>query len=33
MVDVEDALVRDRLNALAWLAAAGILKIRLPKTL
>lgn len=29
MVDVEDALIRDRLNTLAWLAAAGILKIRL----
>lgn len=29
MADVEDVLMRDRLNALAWLAAAGILKIRL----
>lgn len=29
MVDVENALVRDRLNALAWLAAAGYLEIRL----
>lgn len=29
MVDVEDALIRDRLNTLAWLAAADILKIRL----
>lgn len=29
MVDVEDALIRDRLNALAWLAAAGYLKVKL----
>lgn len=29
MVDVEDALVRDRLNALAWLAATGYLKVKL----
>lgn len=29
LADVEDALVRDRLNALAWLAAAGFLQIRL----
>lgn len=29
LADVEDALHRDRLNALAWLAAAGFLKIRL----
>lgn len=29
MVDVEDGLTRDRLNTMAWLAAAGILKIKL----
>lgn len=29
MTDVEDALIRDRLNALAWLAAAGYLKVKL----
>lgn len=29
LVDVENALVLDRLNALAWLAAAGYLEIRL----
>lgn len=29
LADVEDTLVRDRLNALAWLAAAGFLQIRL----
>ncbi len=29
LADLEDALIRDRLNALAWLAAAGLLEIRL----
>ena len=29
LADLEDALLRDRLNALAWLAAAGLLDIRL----
>lgn len=29
MADLEDKMARDRLNALAWLAAAGFLKIRL----
>ena len=29
LADIEDALIRDRLNALAWLAAAGLLEIRL----
>lgn len=29
LADIEDALVRDRLNALAWLAAAGLLEIKL----
>lgn len=29
MADIEDALTRDRLNALAWLAAAQLLEIRL----
>lgn len=29
LADLEDALVKDRLNALAWLAAAGLLEIRL----
>jgi len=29
LADIEDALVKDRLNALAWLAAAGLLEIRL----
>jgi hypothetical protein len=29
LADVEDSLLRDRLNALAWLAAAGFLQIRL----
>jgi DNA phosphorothioation system restriction enzyme len=29
MVDVEEALIRDRLNTLAWLAVTGHLKIRL----
>lgn len=29
LVEIEEALVRDRLNALAWLAAAGLLEIRL----
>ena len=29
LADVEDALVHDRLNALAWLAASGRLEIRL----
>ncbi len=29
LADIEDTLIRDRLNALAWLAAAGMLEIRL----
>ena len=29
LADIEDALVQDRLSALAWLAAAGLLEIRL----
>lgn len=29
LADIEDALVRDRLNALAWLAAADLLEIKL----
>lgn len=29
LADIEDALVKDRLNALAWLAATGLLKIKL----
>ena len=29
LADIEDALVKDRLNALAWLAAAGLLEIKL----
>lgn len=29
LADIEDALVRDRLNALAWLAASGLLEIKL----
>lgn len=29
LADIEDALIRDRLNALAWLAAAGLLEIKL----
>lgn len=29
LVELEDALIRDRLNTLAWLAAADILRIRL----
>jgi len=29
LADIEDALIQDRLNALAWLAAAGLLQIRL----
>lgn len=29
LADIEDALVKDRLNALAWLAAAGLLELRL----
>lgn len=29
LADIEDALIKDRLNALAWLAAAGRLEIRL----
>jgi DNA phosphorothioation system restriction enzyme len=29
MTDIEDALLKDRLNALAWLAASGCLEIRL----
>ncbi|MCU0781426.1 MAG: hypothetical protein MUF04_10050 [Akkermansiaceae bacterium] len=31
LADVEDSLLRDRLNALAWLAAAGFLQIRLAR--
>lgn len=29
LADIEDALIKDRLNALAWLSAAGLLKIKL----
>jgi DNA phosphorothioation system restriction enzyme len=29
LADIEDALIQDRLNALAWLAAAGLMRIRL----
>nr|WP_283775467.1 DNA phosphorothioation system restriction enzyme [Desulfuromonas sp. CSMB_57] len=29
LADIEDALVKDRLNALAWLAATGLLEIKL----
>lgn len=29
LADIEDALVKDRLNALAWLAAAGLLEVKL----
>lgn len=29
LAELEDALLTDRLNALAWLAAAGLLKVRL----
>ena len=29
IADIEDALVRDRLNALAWLAATELLEVRL----
>ncbi|HYN78030.1 MAG TPA: DEAD/DEAH box helicase family protein, partial [Lamprocystis sp. (in: g-proteobacteria)] len=29
LAEIEDALVKDRLNALAWLAAAGLLEIKL----
>lgn len=29
LADIEDALIKDRLNALAWLAAAGLLEIKL----
>lgn len=29
LADIEDALVKDRLNALAWLAASGLLTIKL----
>ena len=29
LADIEDALVKDRLNALAWLAASGLLSIKL----
>jgi DNA phosphorothioation system restriction enzyme len=29
LADIEDALIRDRLNALAWLAASGLLEIKL----
>ena len=29
LADIEDALIKDRLNALSWLAAAGLLEIKL----
>jgi hypothetical protein len=29
LADIEDALIKDRLNALAWLAATGLLEIKL----
>lgn len=29
LADIEDALIKDRLNALAWLAAVGLLEIKL----
>ena len=29
LADIEDALIKDRLNALAWLASAGLLEIKL----
>lgn len=29
ILDIEEALIKDRLNALAWLAAAGLLEIKL----
>jgi hypothetical protein len=29
LAEIEDALIKDRLNALAWLAAAGLLEIEL----
>ncbi len=29
LAEIEDALIKDRLNALAWLAAAGLLQIKL----
>jgi hypothetical protein len=29
LADIEDAIIKNRLNALAWLAAAGLLKIKL----
>lgn len=29
LADIEDALIKDRLNALAWLAAAGLLEIKI----
>ena len=29
LAEIEDALIQDRLNALAWLAAAGLLEIKL----
>ena len=29
LAEIEDALIKDRLNALAWLAAAGLLEIKL----
>jgi len=29
LADIEDALVKDRLNALAWLAASGLLEVKL----
>lgn len=29
LLDIEDAILKDRLNALAWLAASGLLEIRI----
>src|SRR5512143_394863 len=29
LAEIEDALIKDRLNALAWLAAAGLLEVKL----
>ena len=29
LADIEDALIKDRLNALAWLSASGLLEIKL----
>jgi hypothetical protein len=31
LAEIEDALIKDRLNALAWLAAAGLLEIKLAR--